>query len=229
MTASDKTDDAPAITPDDMALASIVHSNTQMDYVAQVFREEERENPPTKADYEFGQPVYALQSVRGTSYAVVGVVYDTRLVDPDQGSNVPRLSAPDQEMFVPGYVNEKQTLLGIALLGSASLPADSVDASVDDPYTFVEVSQTMPQWTLDVDDFVYRLPDEGFRQFHVRDSALVLEYYERLISTAGQFGPEVVLALLDRLRSVTEADEAVLDVIEKKVRWQSSSDRGVVR
>jgi hypothetical protein len=159
-------------------------------------------------------------------------VYDTRLVDPDQGRDGPRLSAPDQEMFVPGYVNEKQTMLGIALLGTAELDADphqhSNGEADGDPQSFTAVSQSMPRWTLDIDDFVYALSDDGFRQFHTHDGTLNLEYYERLIATADQFGPEVALAIVDRLRRLTDAD-AVLDVVEKKVRWQSSESRGVLR
>ena len=232
MTTSNQTDPTPAIEPDDTALGSIVHSNTQMDYVAQVFREGEREAPPTRDEYEFGQPVYATQSIRGTHYAVIGVVYDTRLVDPDQGRDGPRLSAPDQEMFVPGYVNEKQTLLGVALLGTVTIDADPHQQATADeggiPQSFNDVSQSMPQWTLDIDDFVYGLSDDGFRQFHTHGDSLSLEYYERLIATAGQFGPEVALAIVDRLRRLTDAD-AVLDVVEKKVRWQSSESRGVLR
>ncbi len=225
-------DSTPAITPSDTALGSIVHSNTQMDYVAQTFRDGEREDPPSRDEYEFGQPVYATKTVRGTPYAVIGVVYDTQLVDPDQGRDGPRLSAPEQEMFVPGYVNEKQTMLGVALLGTAELDADphrqSNGETDGDPQSFAGVSQSMPRWTLDIDDFVYALSDDGFRQFHTHEGTLNLQYYERLIATADQFGPEVALAIVDRLRRLTDAD-AVLDVVEKKVRWQSSESRGVIR
>lgn len=225
-------DSTPAIAGSDTALGSIVHSQTQMDYVAQAFRDGEREDPPVRDEYAFGQPVYATETVRGTPYAVIGVVYDTRLVDPDQGRDGPRLSAPDQEMFVPGYVNEKQTMIGIALLGTAEIDADPHRQPDDDgngePQSFRTVSQSMPRWTLDIDDFVYALSDDGFRQFHTYDGTLSLEYYERLVATANQFGPEVALAIIDRLRRLTGAD-AVLDVVEKKVRWQSSESRGVIR
>lgn len=228
---TDTTTESPAITVDDTELGSIIHSNTQMDYVAQVFREEEREDSPDKEDYAFGRPVYAIQTVGDEIYAVIGVIHDARLVDPDQGRSGPRLSAPEQEMFVPGYVNEKQTLLGIALLGTARIESDPHDPSTDgaDSQAFQTASQEMPRWTLDVDDFVYKLSEEGFRQFHVNDGQLELEYYERLLSTAGQFGPEVTLSIVDRLRNVTNTESGVLDILEKNIRWQSSEDRGVVR
>lgn len=224
-----------AIEPDDTALGSIATSNTHMDYVAQVFRDDEREQPPAKQDYGFGQPVYAVQPIRGEPHAVVGVVYDSQLVDPDQGRDGPRLAAPEQELFVPGYVDEKQTLLGIALLGYARLepledPAgESGGEGVTVPHRFRSVSQSMPRWTLEVDDFVFRLPAEGVRQFHVQNGQFRMEYYQRLISTARMFGPEVTLELLERVRSVSDVGEELLDVIEQKVRWRSSTDRGVVR
>lgn len=215
-----------AVSGADLTLGSIVQSHSHMDYVAEAYRDKEREEPPEKHDYEFGQPVYVLQTVRGDEYAVVGVIYDTKLVDPDQGRDGPRLSAPDQEMLVPGYVNEKQTLLGIALLGFSRLkPVDGTDGA----YRFAEVNHDMPRWTLDVDDLVYKLPPEGFRQFHVTEDGFSLQYYDRLVSTADRFGAEVTLRVLDHLRTVADVDEELLDVIEQKVHWESSSDRGVVR
>jgi len=120
-------------------------------------------------------------------------------------------------------------MLGIALLGTARTDADPHQHPNGEedggPQSFSAVSQSMPRWTLDIDDFVYALSDNGFRQFHTHDGTLNLEYYERLIATADQFGPEVALAIVDRLRRLTDAD-AVLDVVEKKVRWQSSESRG---
>lgn len=219
-------DEAVATPDEDLTLGSIVESNNHMDYVAEAYREGERETPPEKHDYEFGQPVYATQNVRGDEYAVVGVIYDTRLVDPDQGRDGPRLSAPDQEMLVPGYVNEKQTLLGLAFLGYAQLePIKGADGT----YSFGDVDHGIPRWTLDIDDHVYKLSPAGFRQFHVTEDGFSLQYYDRLISTANRFGAEVVLAVIERLRSITDVDDELLDVIEQKVHWEASSDRGVVR
>lgn len=218
-------DESVAVWDEDLTLGSIVESNNQMDYTAEAYRDGERETPPEKHDYEFGQPVYATQTVRGDEYAVVGVIYDTRLVDPDQGRDGPRLSAPDQEMLVPGYVNEKQTLLGIAFLGCARLEPVGGDGA----YAFGDVDHGMPRWTLDVDDLVYKLPQTGFRQFHVTGEGFSLQYYDRLVSTAGSFGAEVALAITERLRDVADVDEELLDVIEQKIHWEVSSDRGVVR
>lgn len=225
MTPTDSSADGPALTESDLTLGTVAQSHSQMDYVVEVYRERERDRPPEKQDYEFGQPVYSTTTVRGEEYAVVGVVYDSQLVDPDQGREGPRLSNPDQEMFVPGYVDEKRTLLGVAFLGFARLTPHSDSEG----YDLADVDQEMPRWTLDIDDPVSKLSAEGFRQFHFPDGKLRVQYYDRLISTADRFGAEVTLSLIDRLRSDTPADGDMLDVIEQKVRWEASSDRGVVR
>ena len=212
----------PVIGDDDLTIASIVESNGQMDYVAEVYRDHDKATVPEKQDYEFGQPVYVETTVRGEDHALVGVVYESQLVNPDQGRDGPRLSTPDQELFVPGYVDEKQTLLGIALLGFAELaPAEGGQA-------FASVSQELPRWTLDIDDPVSKLSDAGFRRFHRPDGQLALRYYDRLITAAERFGAEVTLSLIERLRAATDRG-AMLDVIERKVRWEASTDRGVVR
>lgn len=225
MTQNDSPSEGPALSESDLTLGTVAQSRSQMDYVVEVYREREREQPPEKQDYEFGQPVYSTTTVRGDEYAVIGVVYDSQLVDPDQGREGPRLSNPDQEMFVPGYVDEKRTLLGVAFLGFARLAARS-DV---EGYDLVDVEQEMPRWTLDVDDPVSKLSTEGFKQFHFAEGTLQVQYYDRLISTANRFGSEVILSLLDRLRNETQAEEKMLDVIEQKVRWEAKSDRGVVR
>lgn len=225
MTQNEPPSDGPALTESDRTLGTVAESRSQMDYIVEVYREREREQPPEKQDYEFGQPVYSTTTVSGDEYAVVGVIYDSTLVDPDQGREGPRLSNPDQELFVPGYVDEKRTLLGVAFLGFARLsPHPNVDG-----YTLTDVEQAMPRWTLDIDDPVSKLPTEGFRQFHFPDGALRVQYYDRLVSTADRFGAEVTLSLIDRLRGDTPADADMLDVIEQKVRWEANSDRGVVR
>src|SRR5699024_6478201 len=55
----------PVIGDDDLTIASIVESNGQMDYVAEVYRDHDKATVPEKQDYEFGQPVYVKTTVRG--------------------------------------------------------------------------------------------------------------------------------------------------------------------
>lgn len=216
--------DGVVLSEDDVEIGCIVHSNNHMDYVVEVYRDRDRNRPPEKHEYAFGQPVYVQQTVQGDDYVVFGVVYDTQIVDPDQGRAGPRLAAERQDVFTPGYVQEKQTVLGVAFLGYATVEES------EEGWRIEEVSHEMPPWTLEVDMLVQEVSDDAFLRLHTVDGDLKLGYYQRLLSTAESFGSEVSLSILERLRRVTGSEtDDMLDVLERNIRWQSTSDRGVVR
>ena len=203
-------------------IGSIVSSNSHLDYVAEVYKERDCDRPPKLHEREFGQPVFLKKVVDGTEHVVIGVIYDTQLVDPDQGRTGPRLAQDDQAQFTPGYIEERTTLAGIALLGTAVITDDRAIA---------EPSQQMPRWTLEVDDTVYHCPEQFVETFHRVDGSVQLAYMDRLVDIAGDLGAEVVVTLIDRLRSLLPEDDSaqqVLDVVEQNVQWQAREQRGVV-
>lgn len=215
-TQSDRIDDC-------LAIGSIVSSNSHMDYTVEIYTETDRERAPAPDECGFGQPVFIKKMIQGDEYIVMGVIYDTQLVDPDQGRSGPRLAQGDQPQFTPGYVEERTKFAGVALLGTAE---------VGDDGTIKSPSHQMPRWTLAVEDIVERCPDGVTREFHTtKDGRLQLTYIERLLDVAGPLGAEVTLALVEHLRGSfpLEEHQRILNVIEKDVRWQSSVDRGVMR
>jgi hypothetical protein len=152
----------------------------------------------------------------------MGVIYDTQLVDPDQGRTGPRLAQDDQAQFTPGYIEERTTLAGVALLGTAPITDDR---------TIADPSHQMPRWTLEVEDTVFHCPDELTAKFHTVDGEIQLAYIDRLVDIAGDLGAEVIVALINRLRSTLPDDDTnqrVLDVVEQNIQWQARERRGVV-
>ena len=203
-------------------IGSIVSSNSHLDYVVEIFKERDCDRPPELHEREFGQPVFIKKTVNGTEHAVMGVIYDTQLVDPDQGRTGPRLAQDDQAQFTPGYIEERTTLAGVALLGTAPITNDR---------TIAEPSHQMPRWTLEVEDTVFHCPDELTANFHTVDGQIQLAYIDRLVDIAGDLGAEVIVALIDRLRSTLPDDDQsqrVLDVVEQNIQWQARERRGVV-
>lgn len=203
-------------------IGSIVSSNSHLDYVVEVYKERDCERPPELHEREFGQPVFIKKTVDGTEHAVMGVIYDTQLVDPDQGRTGPRLAQDDQAQFTPGYIEERTTLAGVALLGTAV---------ITDEQTVTNPTHQMPRWTLEVDDTVFHCPDEITRAFHTIDDQIQLAYMDRLVDIAGDLGAEVIVTLIDRLRGLLPDDDSnqrVLDVVEQNVQWQARERRGVV-
>lgn len=206
-----------------LAIGTIINSNSHLDYTVEIYTETDRKRPPEPDECGFGQPVFIRKQVDETDYLIMGVIYDTQLVDPDQGRSGPRLAQNDQAQFTPGYVEERTTLAGVALLGTAPITADKTIESPD---------HNMPRWTLAVDDEVYQCPSGVVRTFHTTpDGSLQLAYIDRLLDVAGSLGAEVTIALIERLQELFSADahQRVLNVIERDVRWQSSVDRGVMR
>ena len=226
MSFNTQTDDSErTISIDDcLAIGSILNSNSHIDYTVEIYNERDREQPPGSHEWGFGQPVFVHKTIDGAGYAVMGVVYDTQLVDPDQGRTGPRLAQTDQPQFTPGYVEERTTLAGVALLGAAPL---------DENGEIGEPEHSMPRWTLEVDDQVLRCPPAMTAAFHTTsDGSLQLAYVDRLVDVAGPLGAEVTIAMVENLRECHELDQTrrrVLDVIERNIEWQASSDRGIVR
>ncbi|MFP8888531.1 hypothetical protein ACLI4U_02025 [Natrialbaceae archaeon A-CW2] len=203
-------------------IGSIVSSNSHLDYVVEVFKDRDCTRPPELHEREFGQPVFIKKTVNGTEYAVMGVIYDTQLVDPDQGRTGPRLAQDDQAQFTPGYIEERTTLAGVALLGTAAITDDR---------TITEPTHRMPRWTLEVEDTVFHCPDEVTVAFHTVDDQIQLAYMDRLVDVAGDLGAEVIVTLIERLRGMLADDDQnqrVLDVVEQNVQWQARERRGVV-
>ena len=96
-----------------MKIATIVSSNSHIDYIARVV--DAGEELPDASDHCFGQFV-ALQDDSGD---VIGVIYDSRLVNPEYGGFGPR-SGPRAELgkHNTNFVTEQGILIGILLLGT---------------------------------------------------------------------------------------------------------------
>jgi hypothetical protein len=202
-------------------VGSIVSSNSHLDYVVEIFKDHDCDRPPALHEREFGQPVFVRKTVDGTEYGVIGVIYDTQLVDPDQGRTGPRLAQDDQAQFTPSYIEEQTTLAGVALLGTVEI---GEDCSILNP------THQMPRWSLEIEDTVFHSPEALTAIFHTNDGHVPLGYTDRLMSVAGEFGSEVIIAVIDRLRQSLQGDEThrILDVVEQNIQWQTQERRGVV-
>src|SRR5690606_9450403 len=106
-----------------MEIGKVVKSNSHIDYVCQIYGRGEVPALPTPADYALG--TFVAISVEdanlgpfGAKTRLIGVIYNTMLMNPDFGSMGPRLSPQhDLEVFSPDFLAETATLVGILLLG----------------------------------------------------------------------------------------------------------------
>ena len=196
-------------------IAKIVKSNSHVDYVGRVIDPLDASEPPTAEDYGFAQ--FVSMPLEGAGGEVVGVVYDTQLVNPEYGSLGPRLS-PREEIAVlsPDYLNEQGVLVGILLLGWRDAGDGGAGARRG------EFHHGVPRRVLPVGQDVYAMPDEGVREFHRgEDGSVGLRYFSQVLAHAGTFALPVVEAVIEQLeRDCTAQDRQRLCVLKRSLSWQ---------
>lgn len=189
-----------------MKIASIVKSNSHVDYIGRIVDTLDADAPPGFSDYGFAQFV-ALDA--GDSGKIIGVIYDTLLANPEYGSLGPRLSPPaDLSVLSPDYLNERGVLAGILLLGWQDKNGVA--------------RHGVPRRVVPVGCAVHTLDDVETLKFHrAGDGTLQLHYYSQVMTHAGAFAAPLLEAIIDGLEPHCAADEKQrLCVLKKSLAWQ---------
>ncbi|MBK8316712.1 MAG: hypothetical protein IPL01_22945 [Acidobacteria bacterium] len=190
-----------------MLIAKIIKSNSHVEYSARVLDSLETPQPPRTGDYRFGQFVRVNLDDR----RVVGVIYNSQLINPEYGNYGPRLSTPRDlnNVFSPDYLNEQGVLIGILLLGW-----QDPDAS----------SQGVPREVLPINSEVETMADHEIRSFHHgADGSIQVHYYSHVTTHAGAFAFQLLSAIVDQLDGMaTHRDRARLNVLRKTLSWQQT-------
>jgi len=186
-------------------IAKIVASRSHVDYVGRVIDRLDAEGAPAAEDYGFAQFV-SLPATQGDE--VVGIIYDTQLVNPEYGSLGPRLSPPSElAVLSPDYLNEQGVLVGLLLLGWR----DGAGAH-----------HTVPRRVLPVGQDVFRMADGEVMKFH-RDAEgrLRLHYFSQVVAHAGAAALPLLEAVLERLERDASAEERQrFCVLRRSLAWQ---------
>lgn len=193
------------------AIGKIVKSNTHIDYVCQVYGPGESVQRPEPGDYAFSEFVAIdLEGGMGGDQGnhLVGVIYNTLLLNPEFGSLGPRLSPrSEQEIFTPDYLAETATLVGVLALGWC---ADGV------------YRQGVPALAAEVDASVRGVTEDELRRFHQgEDGRLALRYASLLLAMNNPLAPQLLLAIIDRLTSLFPEEARRLQVMRNNVAWKS--------
>ncbi|HEY0098573.1 MAG TPA: hypothetical protein VGB76_06430 [Pyrinomonadaceae bacterium] len=186
-------------------IAKIVKSNSHVDYVGRVIDRLDVDAPPDSSDYGFAQFVSLPVA---DNFDVVGIAYNTQLVNPEYGQFGPRLSpAADLAILSPDYLNEQGVLIGILLLGWR-----------EDGRTQMSV----PRRVIPVGQDVFRLDEAQMEEFHRDGEGRVgLHYYSQIVAHAGAFAVPLVEAILDQLDDVCTPEERQrFCVLKRSLAWQ---------
>ena len=191
-------------------IGKLVKSNSHTDYVCQVYGPGEVESPPSPADYAFG--TFVRIPLEGATSDLVGLVYDTVLLNPEFGSLGPRLSpAPDLAVFSPDYLAEKVTLVGVTAIGTLTPDGTATHG----------VSPLAAQ----IDALVERMDDDVIRTFHHQandnPAGVRLGYAPLLLALGSPLARHLLLRVVDRLIALFPGQEAHLSVLRGELAWQT--------
>ncbi|MEW6211246.1 MAG: hypothetical protein AB1631_22965 [Acidobacteriota bacterium] len=189
-----------------MKIAKIVKSNSHIDYIGRVLDRLETALPPAAEHYRFGQFV----SIPSGASKMVGLIYNSQLINPEYGRLGPRLSssADMNQVFSPDLVDEQGILIGVLMVGWVD--ADS------------EVHQGVPREVIAVNSEIVSMTDEEVLGFHAgKDERIALHYYSQVITHARQFAPQLLLAVLDQLESLFgEQSKSEIALLRRTLNWQ---------
>jgi hypothetical protein len=192
-----------------MQIGKIVKSNSHTDYVCQVYGPGEIEQTPKVEEYAFGMFVRVILATQPQSW-LVGLIYDTILLNPDFGRLGPRLSpVSDLAVFSPDYLNEKVTLVGVAAIGMVT--AEGI------------VVQGMPAYSATTDAIVETMTDQQIRDFHLGNPSLHLTYIPYFLARNTPEARFLIQHVLTRLCSLFTAPEQarILELVLNEVMWSS--------
>ena len=191
-----------------MKIGTIVSSNSHIDYIARVTDSADAgEAPVDPSNYCFGQFV----SLEGDGEDVIGVIYDSRLVNPEYGSFGPR-SGPRGELarHTADYAQEKGILIGILLLGTIDSSGKSVHGV---PGKIVPVGRS-----------VTKIDNSRVTRFHTAaDGRVHLSYYPQVMSNARQFAIPLLDSIIGQLSTAAgDTDIQTLRVLKQSLIWQGT-------
>ena len=191
-----------------MNIATIVSSNSHIDYIARVIDSlDAEESLPHPSDYCFGQFV----ALRGDDEDVIGVIYDSRLVNPEYGSFAPRSGArAELGRHNADYAKEQGILIGILLLGTVDPSGKSF--------------QGVPRRIVPVGRAVTKLDHDQVERFHSNgDGQVQLHYYAQVVSNARQFAIPLLGSIIDQLFvNCSETETQRLKVLKQSLTWQGT-------
>jgi len=191
------------------AIGKIVKSNTHIDYVCQVYNPGEIDRLPDPTDYTFGTFVAMGLGDSIRNGHLIGVIYNTLLMNPDFGNLGPRLSSrQESEVFTPDYLAETATLLGIIALGWQDATG--------------HYHQGIPTLATTINAPVHQLDSNTLSTFH-RDSdgQLSLRYMPLLISQNDPLVTQLQLNIVDRLTRLFPEQQSQLKVMRSNLAWKS--------
>ena len=189
-----------------MKIAKIVSSNSHIDYIARVVDSLDTSEPPQAEDFGFAQ--FVGISLDGGAQ-IVGVIYNSMLVNPEYANYGPRLSPkPELGSFSPDYLNEQGFLVGILLLGERGETG--------------KITHGVPRRVIPAGQDVFKIDAGEVKKFHADENdCLQIHYYSQIVAHAGLFAAPLLESIIEELSlDCSDSDRQRLGVLKQTLAWQ---------
>lgn len=187
-----------------MKIAKIVSSNSHILYIARVLEERDGEGVPGADDYGFGKFV----AVPLEAESIVGVICDSRLVNPEYMNYSPRTAPmPALGELKRELTDEQKALVGILLLGSLKADGTAV--------------HEIPQRVVPAGSGVHTMEPDDVGKFHMSGGAVHIHYFPNLLANAGQLAVPLAKRAIEQLHPhCSETDRQRLAVMANALSWK---------
>lgn len=224
-----------------MIIGKIVKSYSHIIYMCQIYGPLEIEVPPDIDDYAFGHFVRVAVTSRRSDLSrhrqerdqsrdkaficyIVGVIYDTQLLNPSFGSLGPRLSTETQvEFFSPDYLSEQAVLVHLVVLGMMEQHRSS-----SSPLK-IQIVHGIPSFPLELNSSVETMTDEDVHRFHLfhdhgnaqnQHEYLHMGYLPHMIAQRNSLMPLVILRIIDQLEHLFPQHLSLLSILKRNFAWR---------
>jgi hypothetical protein len=191
-----------------LPLGKIVKADSHIHYMCQIYGKNEVKagDVPQPQNYALGRFVRINLSNEG-GY-LVGLVYDTLLLNPDFANLGPRLSPEAElEIFSPDYLNERAVLVKIVAVGYADADGN--------------VYQGVPRFAANTDSEVIEMSSKRIKHFHHTGGNLALAYLPVLIRQSNLLGEDLVRMVLHELGMLLPQHTAEINVLNDELLWRN--------
>jgi len=189
-----------------VAIGKIVLSQSQCEYTCRVYGPGESSQTPSPADYALGNFV----CIQGEGeQRLVGLISNTRLINPAFGNLGPRLS-PEEDLaiFAPDYLAERATVIDILAIGSWDVQGAPL--------------QGVPRCVAQADALVTIMDDEAVRGFHASGAeGLTVSYLPNLLSGGLPLALPLTRQVLATLERLFPQQAQRLAVLAQHLAWNA--------
>ncbi|MBD3353492.1 MAG: hypothetical protein GF364_18560 [Candidatus Lokiarchaeota archaeon] len=195
-------------------IGKIIKSESHVIYWAQVENNLEGDPAPDPRDCAFGTFV-KIDPVESENLLLVGLIYDTILIDRDALRAGPRLSPDIQstKLLFPDFIDEKMKLVKVLLIGY-------LDKDKRPHHSFPNVAPNL-------NDSVIKMEEDEIKRFHIIDGEYKMGYYSAGISLVPPLIKPLFLRILTKLIKIFPAHKKpILILLRNNLEFKMKMERG---